>query len=492
MRIKISFLFSVLLLFSCTLGPDYKSPRLFSNTDIAAGLRLSGQVTPITLDWYRQFNDPLLNSLIARGLAYSPTVEAARQRLLQARQSLRISAVQNLPTLNASGAYNKSKTDKNYRQVVIVDDYYRLGFDAAWELDIWGGGRRATESAWAMLQAAAADLDNVRLTLTAEIAANYIRLRQAQEQLRLAEQNLQLQEDIYQLVRQKYNSGLADEISINQAGYIVDTTKQQLPVSRQQTEAYANALSILVGQLPGSLTAVLSAPENNLISRNFAYDLDQLYNLPVSVLRQRPDVRVAEANLMAQNAKIGQALAQMFPSLSISGLIGYQAKNSSALISSGSNMYSFSPVVNLPLFHWGALYNNVQLQKYLTAEQLQLYRSGLLNAAEEIRTAMTAVEQEYLRNQSAVAAERSQTQVAELTLRKYRQGLVEFSEVLTSQQNLLSAQNTRIESNGAIYQNIITFYKSIGGGYAPPAPKISNTAGCRKAVANAGAALCKG
>lgn len=492
MQIRNIVLLSALLTMACTVGPDYQRPKFFPASAVSSSLRLSGKTQKIDTDWYRQFNDPLLNSLIARGITYSPTVEAARQRLLQARQSLRISAVQNLPTLNAAGAYNKSKTGKNYRRVAVTDDYYQLGLDAAWELDIWGGGRRAAESAWAMLQAAAADLDNVRLTLTAEIAADYIKLRQAQEQLRLAEQNLRLQQDIYQLVQQKYDNGLADEIALNQSGYIVDTTKQQIPQFKQQTEAYANALSILVGQLPGSLADALSAPENNLITRKFTYDLAQLYNLPVSILRQRPDVRAAENNLIAQNAKIGQAVAQMFPSVSISGLVGYQSENSSALISSGSNMYSFSPAVTLPLFHWGALYNNVQLQKYLTAEQLQLYRASLLNAAGEIRTAMVAVEQEYLRNQSAAAAEQSQTQVAELTLRKYNQGLVEFSDVLSSQQNLLNAQNSHISSNSNIYQNIVAFYKSIGGGYTLTAPKTSSTEGCRKAAANAAAVLCKG
>ena len=486
MQNKLWLLTSVLLAASCTVGPDYKRPQFFPKEDVAASLRLSGTPAAIGTDWYKQFNDPLLNSLVARGLLYSPTVGAATEKLRQARQSLRINAVQNLPTLNADGSYSYVKDSINYG-VPISTDYYQLGLDASWELDIWGGGRRLTESSLALVRAAGAGLDNVRLSLTAEIAANYINLRQAQEQLRIANQNLALQESIFELVNEKYQAGLADDITLNQARYIVDTTKLQIPSLETEVDAYENALAILTGRLPGLLNGELANPGHNLVSRPFDYDVQKLYNLPVSVLRNRPDVREAENQLISQNAKIGQAIAQMFPSVSLSGFIGYQSKNLSNLISSDSDTYSYSPTVSLPLFHWGALVNNVELQKSMTAEQLQLYKSSLLTAAGEIRNSMVSLEKEYVRNQSAVTAEAAQKEVAALTLNKYKEGLVEFSDVLTSQQNLLDSQNTRISSNGAIYKDIIAFYKAVGGGYAP-----NNTQARRKAAAETAAAPCKG
>ena len=468
---KTLLLGSVLWIASCSVGPDYKRPSFFPQEDVAASLHLNKTAAEIKTDWYRQFNDPLLNSLVSRGLVYSPTVAAATEKLRQARQSLRINAVQNLPTIDADGSYHYVKDSINYG-LPVSTDYYQLGLDAGWELDIWGGGRRLTESSLALVRAAGAGLDNVRLTLTAEIAADYINLRQAQEQLRIARENLKLQQSIFELVRDKYNAGLADDIALNQAKYIVDTTRQQIPVFETEVEAYQNALAILTGRLPGMLNAELENPEHNLVSRPFDYDLQRLYNLPVSVIRNRPDVREAENQLIAQNAKIGQAIAEMFPSVSLSGFIGYQSKNLSNLVSSNSYTYSYSPAVSLPLFHWGALYNNVELQKSMTAEQLQLYKSSLLTAAGEIRNAMVSLEKEYKRNQSAAHAENSQKEVAGLTLSKYRQGLVEFNDVLSSQQNLLDSQNARISSNAAIYKDIIAFYKAVGGGYVPRRPKV--------------------
>lgn len=466
MQIKYAMLFSALLLSSCMVGPDYKRPQFFPAGDVKASLRLSGKEQPVNRDWYKQFNDPMLNSLIARGLEYSPTVDAARQKLIQSRQNLRINLVQNFPIFDAAGSYSKSKVSKNYSALQPQDDYYQAAVDSAWELDIWGGGRRLTESSLAMVKAAGANLENVRLVLTAEIAGNYINLRQAQEQLRLAQNNLRLQEDIYNLVKRKYSAGLADNVALNQAEYLVSTTKQQIPALAIQVESYKNSLAVLTGRLAGLLDEELSAPEHNLTAQKYAFEVQKLYDLPVSVLRNRPDIRILENQLISQNARIGQAIAKMFPSVSLSGFVGYRSRNSGNLISSGSSAYAFAPAVNLPLFHWGALYNNVELQKSLTKEQLQLYKSGLLEASAEIRNAIVSLQRNMENNNAARRAQAAQVQVADLTLRKYREGLLSFSEVLTSQQDLLNSQNVLVASNAAVYQNIIAFYKAIGGGYS--------------------------
>ncbi len=466
MQIKNILLFSILLLSSCMVGPDYKRPQFFPTADVKSSLQLSGTEKPVSLEWYKQFNDPVLNSLIARGLEYSPTVEAARQKLVQSRQNLRINLVQNFPTLDAAGTYNKSKVSKNYSTLQPQDDYYQAAVDSAWELDIWGGGRRLTESSLAMVKAAGANLENVRLVLTAEIAGNYISLRQAQEQLRLAQNNLRLQEDIYNLVKRKYTAGLTDSVALNQAEYLLSTTKQQIPALAIQVESYKNSLAILTGRLAGLLDETLSDPEHNLTAQKYVFDTQKLYDLPISVLRNRPDIRVLENQLISQNAQIGRAVAEIFPSVSLSSFVGYRSRSSGNLISSGSSAYAFAPSVNLPLFRWGALYNNIELQKSLTKEQLQLYKSGLLEASAEIRNAIVSLRRNQENNQSARQAQTAQAQVADLTLRKYREGLLSFSEVLTSQQNLLNSQNTLVASNAAVYQNIIAFYKAIGGGYS--------------------------
>ena len=460
----VSLSLSVLLASSCAVGPDYKQPEFFSDKDISASLKLSNKTTEIKQDWYKEFNDPILNKLVEQGLTESPTISAAIENLRQARQSLRITAVQNLPTIDADGSYHYVKDSINYG-VPISTDYYQLGLDASWEIDIWGGGRRQTESARALAQAAAANLDNVRLSLTAEIATNYISLRQVQEQLSIAKKNLELQQSIYDLTKEKYEVGLTDDISLKQAEYLLETTKEQVPQLETEVEAYQNALAILTGQLPGRLNNELETKENNLVSRRFDYNLERLYSLPVSVIRNRPDVREAENQLIAQNAKIGQAIAELFPTINLSGFIGYQSQKISNLISSKSDTYSYSPAISMPLFHWGALVNNVELQKSMTKEQEAMYKSSILDAAEEIRNSVVSLQKEYERNQSAVLSEKAQQEVSKLTLDKYEQGLIEFSEVLSTQQNLLDSQNNLISSNANIYTDIIAFYKAVGGGY---------------------------
>lgn len=461
---RLWLLSTVAFVSSCTVGPDYKRPQFFPDTDIAYSLQLSGKEKQVNKEWYKDFNDVFLNTLIARGLQNSPDIKIAIEKLRQSRQSLRINSVQNLPTINADGNYNYAK-NSIAEGIRGSTDYYQVGLDASWELDIWGGGRRLTESSLAMLRSASANLDNVKLSLTAEIADNYFKLRQAQEQLRIAKNTLTLQQDLKELVKDKYKAGLADSIALNQAEYLVQTTAMQIPELESTIESYQNSLSILLGQLPGQLQALLDNPVSNPVADKFMYDLSNLYDLPLSIVRNRPDIRIAEASLIAQNAKVGIAISQLFPNLSISGFLGWQAKHLSHLINSSTDMYSYAPAISLPIFHWGALVNNVELQKSLTAEQIELYKASILTAISEIKTSAENIKQEYRRNLATVEALKAQQQVADLTRIKYSQGLLEFSDVLTAEQNLLSAQKDYISANANIYLNLINFYKVIGGGY---------------------------
>lgn len=246
-------------------------------------------------------------------------------------------------------------------------------------------------------------------------------------------------------------------------------------------------MATLTSKLPGEINDRLAAGETNLVRQPLRYDTSRLYQLPVGVIRNRPDIRALEYQLMAQNAAVGQAIAELFPNVSLSAFWGYQSKNMSSLIGGGSNTYNYSPAVKLPVFHWGALVNNVELQKSLTRENALQYKQGILNAASEIKNAADNVEKEYRRNRETEKSLVSQQEVADLTNAKYQNGLVDFSEVLTAQQNLLNAQNSRIESNADIYNYIISFYKAVGGGY-----DISSIPDTRKAGRDAAGALCKG
>lgn len=477
----------LLLLASCSVGPDYRRPRFYSDAQLRQSLRLTPGAAKVSLYWYRDFNDPVLNGLIEDGLRQSTDVKVAIERMRQARQNLRINGVKYFPTLDAGGSYYYLKDSRIYTGEPLSTDYFQLGLDAAWEIDIWGGGRRLTEQSKALFAATSANLQNVKLAMTAEIASAYINLRQAQEQLHIARKNEAIQSNLYDLVKQKYDAGLADDIAYNQARYLLTTTRETIPQYEASVNSLQNSLATLTSRLPGEMDALLAYRDDNLVKKPFNYDTSRLYALPVGVIRNRPDIRALEYNLMAQNAAVGQAIAELFPSVSLSGFWGYQSKNLSSLIGGGSNTYNYSPAVKMPIFHWGALVNNVELQKSLTRESMLQYKQGVLDAASEIETAATNVEKEYLRNREAKKALDSQQKVADLTNMKYKNGLIDFSEVLTAQQDLLNAQNSHIASNANIYTYIISFYKTVGGGY-----DISSIPDIRKAASSAGGGLCKG
>lgn len=464
---KFLSMFAFMLLASCTVGPDYKRPNFVSDDEVAQSLELKNKaVRIIPEDWYKQFDDQTLNYLIKSSLEGSPTVQVAVQKLRQARTTLNINAGENMPELNLDASYHYAKPSKNVG-MAIKSNYYQSGLDASWELDIWGGGRRLTEASRALFEAAAANLDNVRITLVSEVANNYISLRTAQEQLRIAKKNLTLQENIAELVSDKHKFGLADDIALNQAQYAVENTKSLIPTLEYQVEAYKNALAVLTGVLPGQLAITLEPSHDNMVQRRFEYNIDNLFDIPSQVVRARPDVRIAERNLVAKNAAIGQAVADLYPNVSISALFGYQSIRGTRLFTPNSEAFSYAPQITLPIFHWGQLVNNVELQKEIKEEYVQTYKQTLLNAVSEIKDAIVAVDKEYRKNASQHNSVEHMQNVMDYTLEKYKQGLIDFSDQLTAEQSLLASQLALIESNGAIYKNIIAYYKAIGGGYRP-------------------------
>lgn len=459
---------SLLLLASvaaCTVGPDYRRPMKYSDSEISQSLNLQSRIPQkVDKEWYKSFQDNTLNQLVAKGLTSSPNAKIAVARLRQARAALQIDSVKNLPMLNVDGSYNYNKTGKN-SGYPIGTNYFQAGLDASWELDIWGQGRRQTESAAALYKAAAANVENANLALTAEIANDYINYRMVREQLLISEQNLTLQKDIYNIVNSKYEAGLENASALNQAKYAVETTKALIPELQYQVEAYKNALSTLIGELPGSLDGILLSDTQSLVRRRFKIDVSRLYELPVSVVRLRPDVRIAEYQLISKNADVGAAIAQLYPNVSLSGFLGFQSTKLSNFVGSNSFAYNYVPSVNLPLFHWGQITQNIELQKGSAEEAVYLYQNTLLNAASEIKNAYAGIAGEYEKNQAARNAVVAQKKVLDLSLERYRQGLIDFNVILTAEQNLLASQNNFIASNSAVYRNIIAFYKAVGGGY---------------------------
>ena len=456
------FILMACMLCSCTLGPDYKRPDTVSDKQINAALSVSADINGrIDPDWHKAFGDKRLNVLIRMALADSPNVKIAVEKLRQARLNLEIQGVQYYPTVDLAGEYTKLKPSKN-TSYAFKESYYQAGLDVSWELDIWGAGRRATESARALAEAAAADLDNVRITLKAEVINNYISLRLAQEQLRLLRKTLNLQKKITLLATEKAESGLISQSDLRQIQYSEETIKSRIPDLKTAVNTYRNNLTLLAGKLPEQLNTLLEESSENIIRDSFRYDLSALYLIPAQTVRNRPDVRQAEQNLIAQNALIGKATADLFPNVSFSGLFGFQADHLPKLLNHKSGTFSLTPGITLPLIHWGALLNQVKMEKSATRQATLVYQNTVLNAVGEIKNAMISVSEQIAKNQTTRNALEKMRDISALTLAQYDSGLISLSETLSIFQNLLTARTNLAQGNSAVYQAVVSFYKALG------------------------------
>lgn len=445
---------------SCMVGPDYERPEFFTNFEIEQALNVSGEKVPEFSP--KDFKDKTLDTLIEKAHQNSPTLKTALWRLHQSRASLNIAGADLLPTLDASGQYNFVKDSKNMG-LILQDSYYRVGLDVAWELDLFGGKRRRLQAERANLKSALYAVQNTMLSLTAEVARLYIQSRTVEELIRQTKENIRLQSEMTELVRDKQKTGLASELSLQQALYLLKNTSATLAdLEYQQTETN-NALALALGELPGTVEKIIKKDKNSLITRPFDYDLDKITTIPSTVLQNRPDVKGAEENLIAQNELVGVAVADMFPKISLSALFGFESLEWNKLWRNDSLAHTITPNITTPIFHFDALRQNVKIQKAIKEEQILAYQQTLLQAAGEIKNAMVALIQERKRYQDLRETYQHADNVAQLMQSKYKNGLIEYTDVLQAEQNRLQSQMQMIKSSGALYTDLIRFYKAIGG-----------------------------
>lgn len=447
----------LLLLSACTVGDDYQKPKIYDDEAIKKELNLSQQYK-LPEKWYEELGDEQLNSLIEQGLQNSPDIEIAISRLKQSRAQLAVDKTNALPFINLSGGWNYEKASRNI-EYGTDSHYYNAGFDASWELDLWGKNRRLIEADEAEIQAQEYTLKDVRITLAAEIASDYAYLFENRELLRTARENETLQQKIFSNVKAKYDSGLADDITYNQAQYLLAQTKAAIPAYESNIENYQNALAVLIGKLPSEIKTDNASP---LFKQNYGTNKKLVYGIPAASVRLRPDVAAAERKLAAQNAIVGTAVAALYPDVSISGFWGYASKGGHGLISSESQTYNYNPALSLPLLDWNKLNNNIELQKQIYAENLAQYKKALLNAVREIKNAGISWENSGKTLVQQRVSEAKMRQAVNSMQKRYDKGLINFSDLLTMRQNLIQAQNLVIKAKGDEIRQLIAFYKAAG------------------------------
>jgi NodT family efflux transporter outer membrane factor (OMF) lipoprotein len=461
-----SIFVALLILGGCfSVGPDYVRPEISLSpnwhTSLTGNLVSKETDLQTLATWWTTLNDPVLSGFIEQAVTGNHDLRKARARIREARARRGIAKADYFPTLDATGRYTRSRSSDEVGSGATTD-LYTVGFDAGWELDIFGGVRRSVEAAEANLQYSREDWRDVLVTLLAEVAVNYCDLRTYQTRIDVAESNLNAQSETYQLTFWRYQAGLSDDLAVQQARYNLENTRSTIPTLRTGLEEAKNRIAVLLGEQPGAVHEKLDKRGTIPVA-----SLKIAVGVPADILRRRPDVRKAERNLAAQTARVGVATADLYPKFKLTGSIGLEALSAGNLFSSGSKFSSFGPSITLPIFDGGAIRKNIEVQSALQEQYLIAYEAAVLSAVEEVENALVAYAEEQRRRQSLLDATAAAKQAAELAQKKYSSGLADFTSVLDAERSLLSFQDSLAQSEGMVTTNLIRLYKALGGGWTP-------------------------
>ena len=446
----------------CAVGPNYKAPDATTEPSFTRGDQPGLSTNSPTVRWWRSFNDETLNQLVDSAVATNIDLRIATANLREARALRRLARFDLAPTVTANGLY------ENRRNSEIVSrpgedrhlEFYDAGFDATWELDFFGRVRRSTEAARAQAEALEAARRDVLLIVIAEVARNYVELRGTQHQLDVAIRNATNQSETVQITQSRLEGGRGTQFDVARARAQFNSTLAIIPPLEAQIARTIHRLSVLTGQQPGALVEALSkpAPLPN------APELVALGD-PTELLRRRPDVRVAERDLAASTARIGVETADLFPRVTFIGRVGVQAETLSGLGESGSDTWSFGPRITWAFLDIGRVQARIKAAGARTEAQLANYERTVLNALEEIESALVEwgreqARRDYLR-QSAVASE----EAAALARQRYEAGAADFLNVLDAERVLLEGQNELAASQTRAATALVAVYKALGAGW---------------------------
>jgi NodT family efflux transporter outer membrane factor (OMF) lipoprotein len=498
------------------VGPDYQQPK----TPMPAGFSATQPATqPSTTQpaaeigrWWETFNDPVLNSLIDRAVKSNLDIRLAQTRVRESRFSTEIQRAGLLPVADADASYNRDRFSKTgfylggtnpptdlspgatgtpntgtgntinrsskaangkatsstgAPQSGLISslsktefDVFQGGFDASWEIDVFGGVRRNIEAARADEQAAIESGRDAMVSLLAEVARNYIQLRGVQRELAISAENIRSQQDTVDLTRSRFQAGLATDLDVARAEAQVATTRATVPALQTTLQQSIHRLGVLLGQQPTALQVELEKP-----APIPPPPPEIPVGLPSELLRRRPDVRRAERQLAAATARVGVATADLFPRFSLTGSLGLAAGQFKQLGRLDSVYYTVGPSVSWPIFDAGKIQANIRVQNAREQEYLTQYEATVLISLEDVENALVAYSQEQARRQELQRAVDANRRAVDLANQLYSKGLTDFLNVLDSQRNLYAAQDALVQSERNVSSNVVALYKALGGGW---------------------------
>lgn len=465
-----------------SVGPDYHKPNVSAPAHWGEPLN-GGETSGRTAvaDWWKNFSDPELDSLIARAAQSNLDLKIAQARVREARAEYGVAVGNLLPTVDASGSYARQRESKNQPLVGPGDhlppgipfenNFYQSGFDASWEIDVFGGKRRAVESAKAQVAAAQFGERDVLVTLLGEVARNYVEARGYQRQLEIVRENIHAQEQVLAITQNRYTNGLANNLDVQQAATLLAATRANVPTLETAIEASIHRLGVLLGQPPEALQTELSA-----VAPIPAAPPTVPVGLPSELLLRRPDVSLAERQLAAATANIGVAKADLFPKFYLTGVAGFQGVSADEWFTGDSKFWSVGPAVQWRIFDAGRIRANIKVQNARQEQALAVYEQTALSAFEDVENALVAYANEQVRRRSLEDAVRSSQESLRLANQLYANGLSDFINVLDAERSLYQAQDALVQSDRTVSTDVIALYKSLGGGWETQVPSASASA----------------
>ncbi len=501
------------VLCGCTVGPDFKRPSVWSPTSwfasrpiVPASYEASLPVAqPVDPAWWKLLGDDKLTALEERVGGQNLNVRIYTLRIAESRAQLRLSSVNVLPQVNGRAQYERDQISQKEVQrglsaiggalpaslagsasgfgstQVPPIDLWSDGIDSSYELDLWGRVRRTVEGADAALEASGDARRNTLLSALAEVARDYVQLRGNQELLRIARENLVTEQQSLVLTRQRSSGGLGTDLDVAQAAAQVESTRSQLPQLEQQVQQNINALSLMLGEGPGALRAELEAP-----GPVPPVPPRVPIGLPSELLRRRPDIRQAEAQLHSATAAVGVAVASFYPSVTLSANLTFTALQFRDLGFWSNKGYTLGPNVTIPIFQGGQLRGQLALNNAQQREAAVSYQQTVLQAWHDVDNALIAYGAEQARRDSLRLAVEQNQRALVLARDRYTQGLSDFLNVLTQERSVLAAQQQLADSTVTVTQNLVQLYKALGGGWEPSFPAEPDKAAAASGAAGPG------
>jgi outer membrane protein, multidrug efflux system len=479
MKPPIILLVAALSLAACAVGPDYKAPPTPPATLVNAQSSERGPLTSASPDglWWQQFDDPTLEALVTDALSANLDLRVAVDRVRAARAAFSGAEYDYGPHLPLTAGFTGSKEQEpGFGNQRINAEGYTVGFDATWELDLFGHVRRSVEAARSDLGAEQALLNDAQITVAAEVARNYFSLRSTQQQIDVANRNLVNQQQTVRFTEVRFESGRGNELDLDLARARLKATEATLPVLYIAQAAAAYRLAVLLGQRPGSLEARLAPRAIPAYAK--ALPIGSEGTDASALLRNRPDVRAAERRLAAATARVGIATADLFPRVSITGFVGFLSGDFSHLFSTSpgtdARAWSVAPSINWPALDYGSVHTRLIASRANADAELANYQKTVLTALEETENAFVAYREQQSRLKSLMEQASASRRAAELAALQYREGVADFLTLLDAQRTQLAAESDVAATEGEVNISVVSVYKALGGVGQPPPPRVAS------------------